>query len=496
MAVTQEIDKIAANYINGEWMCSAAAESLEIINPATAERLADVPLADERDVSIAVDAAEGASRSWRQTPPPDRIQYLFKLKQLLEANFDDIARLTTLENGKTLAESKAELRRGIENVEVACGIPTLMQGYNLEDVASGIDEIMIRQPLGVVAAITPFNFPAMIPLWFLPYAIACGNTFILKPSERVPLTARRIFELLHATGIPKGVVNLIVGAKAAVDALLRHPKVKAVSFVGSTPVAKYIYAEASAHGKRVQCQGGAKNHVVVMPDADLDMSAQIVSDSAFGCAGQRCLAVSVAVTVGEASKKFSEAITGIASKLRVGNGLDEGVQMGPVISQASKTRIESLLDDGLKNGGRALLDGRNPEIKNGKQGYFINPTVVEAVDPSNALATNEVFGPVLMLRHADDLDRAIELVSRSPYGNAASIFTSSGAAARKFRYEAPAGNIGVNIGVAAPMAYFPFSGWKDSFLGVLHGQGRDAVEFYTDKKVVIERWPKEWSRKF
>lgn len=496
MAVTQEIDKIAANYINGEWMCSAAAESLEIINPATAERLADVPLANERDVSIAVDAAEGAFRSWRQTPPPDRIQYLFKLKQLLEANFDDIARLTTLENGKTLAESKAELRRGIENVEVACGIPTLMQGYNLEDVASGIDEIMIRQPLGVVAAITPFNFPAMIPLWFLPYAIACGNTFILKPSERVPLTARRIFELLHATGIPKGVVNLIVGAKAAVDALLRHPKVKAVSFVGSTPVAKYIYAEACAHGKRVQCQGGAKNHVVVMPDADLDMSAQIVSDSAFGCAGQRCLAVSVAVTVGEASKKFSEAITGIASKLRVGNGLDEGVQMGPVISQASKTRIESLLDDGLKNGGRALLDGRNPEIKNGKQGYFINPTVVEAVDPSNALATNEVFGPVLMLRHADDLDRAIELVSRSPYGNAASIFTSSGAAARKFRYEAPAGNIGVNIGVAAPMAYFPFSGWKDSFLGVLHGQGRDAVEFYTDKKVVIERWPKEWSRKF
>ena len=465
----------------------------EILNPATGERIAELELAEAKELGAAVEAARAAFPSWRRTPPPDRIQYLFRLKQLLEEHFDEIARLTTTENGKTLAESKAELRRGIENVEVACGIPTLMQGYNLEDVAAGIDETMIRQPLGVVAAITPFNFPAMIPLWFLPYAIACGNTFILKPSERVPLTARKIFELLEQTGLPKGVVNLVIGAKPAVDALLEHPDVKAISFVGSTAVAKYVYAQGAAHGKRVQCQGGAKNHVVVMPDADLPMSAKIVSDSAFGCAGQRCLAVSVAVTVGDASERFSEAITDLASQLRVGNGLDDGVQMGPVISSASKTRIERILDAGVKAGGKMLLDGRGA---NGGTGYFIKPTVIADVDSASDLAKTEVFGPVLSLQHADSLDEALEILSRTPYGNAGSIFTSSGASARKFRYEAPVGNVGVNIGVAAPMAYFPFSGWRDSFLGVLHGQGRDAVEFYTDKKVVIERWPQEWSRKF
>jgi malonate-semialdehyde dehydrogenase (acetylating)/methylmalonate-semialdehyde dehydrogenase len=465
---------------------------MDVINPATAENLASVPLASSEDVGKAVESSAAAFPAWRETPPPDRIQYLFRFKQLLEKNFDDVARCTTLENGKTLGEAKAELRRGIENVEVACGIPTLMQGYNLEDVARGIDEIMIRQPLGVVAAITPFNFPSMIPLWFLPYAIACGNTFILKPSERVPLTACKIFELLAETGLPAGVVNLVVGAKPAVDALLQHPKVRAISFVGSTPVAKYIYAEASAHGKRVQCQGGAKNHVVVMPDADIQTSAQIVSDSAFGCAGQRCLAVSVAVMVGEAERPFREAIVGVASKLHVGNGLDEGVQMGPVISAASKTRIESLIDHGIASGGKAVLN----QPKAGKTGYFVGPTVLEDIDASNQLTTTEIFGPVLTLSKTKDLDTALELLSASAFGNASSIFTSSGAAARKFRYQAPTGNVGVNIGVAAPMAYFPFSGWRDSFLGVLHGQGRDAVEFYTDKKVVIERWPKEWSRKF
>jgi len=371
-----------------------------------------------------------------------------------------------------------------------------MQGYNLEDVASGIDEIMIRQPLGVTAAITPFNFPAMIPLWFLPYAIACGNTFVLKQSERVPLTARRMFELLQQTGLPKGVVNLVVGGKTAVDALLQHPDVRAISFVGSTPVARYIYAEGAVHGKRVQCQGGAKNHVVIMPDADLDMSAKIVSDSAFGCAGQRCLAVSAAITVGEASKKFTDAIVDLASSIRVGNGLDDGIQMGPVISPASKSRIEGLLGKGLQKGGKAILDGRNPEIKGGAKGSFLKPTILTGIGPDSELASTEIFGPVLAMQEAGSLDEAIQILSKSRYGNAASIFTSDGNAARKFRYEAPAGNIGVNIGVAAPMAYFPFSGWKDSFMGVLHGQGRDGVEFYTDKKVVVERWPKEWSRKF
>jgi len=496
MTVLEQSSNILPNFIAGEWMRSGSSDLVDVFNPATSEILAKVPLARAEDVGAAVDAAAAAFPAWRRTPPQERIQYLFRFKRLLEQHGDEIARLTTQENGKTFVEARAELQRGIENVEVACGIPTLMQGYNLEDVASGIDEIMIRQPLGVTAAITPFNFPAMIPLWFLPYAIACGNTFILKPSERVPLTARRLVELLAETGLPKGVVSLVVGGKTTVDALLHHPQVRAISFVGSTPVARYIYAEGSAHGKRVQCQGGAKNYVVVMPDADLDMSAKIVSDSAFGCAGQRCLAVSAAITVGDAAKPFTDKIVDIAANLKVGNGLDTGVQMGPVISPASKSRIEGLIAQGLEAGGKTVLDGRNPQVQNGEKGAFLKPTILTDISPENTLTTTEVFGPVLALQSADDLDTAIEILSRSAYGNAASIFTSSGNYARKFRYEAPTGNIGVNIGVAAPMAYFPFSGWKDSFLGVLHGQGRDGVEFYTDKKVVIERWPKEWSRKF
>jgi malonate-semialdehyde dehydrogenase (acetylating)/methylmalonate-semialdehyde dehydrogenase len=298
------------------------------------------------------------------------------------------------------------------------------------------------------------------------------------------------------TGLPKGVINLVVGGKEAVNTLLHHPDVRAISFVGSTPVARYIYAEGSAHGKRVQCQGGAKNYVVVMPDADVNMAAKIVNDSAFGCAGQRCLAVSAAITVGEATGSFNDAITGLASNLKVGNGLDEGVQMGPVISPQSKKRIEGLIDKGLQHGGKAILDGRNPKIERGDKGCFLKPTILSGLDPNDELMSTEIFGPVLTLQQTGTLDEAIDMLSRSAFGNAASIFTTSGMAARKFRYEVQAGNIGVNIGVAAPMAYFPFSGWKDSFMGVLHGQGRDGVEFYTDKKVVIERWPKEWTRKF
>ncbi len=487
---------LAANYVGGEWKRGSSSAAFEITNPATAEPLASFALAEQHDVEAAINAAAAAYPAWRRTPAQERIQYLFRFRQLLQDHGDEIARLTTMENGKTLVEAKAELQRGIENVEVACGTPTLMQGYNLEDVASGIDEIMIRQPLGVTAAITPFNFPAMIPLWFLPYAIACGNTFILKPSERVPLTALKLFELLHQTGLPAGVVNLVVGAKPAVDTLLRHPQVRAISFVGSSPVAKYIYSEGAAHGKRVQCQGGAKNHVVIMPDADFDMSARIVSDSAFGCAGQRCLAVATAITVGEAAKAFPETLVGLASTIRVGNGLEEGVGMGPVITEASRSRILGLIEQGVRDGGKVLLDGRDASKDTRSSGHFIKPTVISGIDAASELTTTEIFGPVLSIREAGSLDEAIDVIARNPYGNQASIFTSNGAAARKFRYEAPTGNIGVNIGVAAPMAYFPFSGWKDSFLGVLHGQGRDAIEFYTDKKVVVERWPREWSRKF
>ncbi|CAN5862857.1 CoA-acylating methylmalonate-semialdehyde dehydrogenase [soil metagenome] len=485
-----------SNYVNGQWSRNAAGAFRDIINPANGERLAEAPLGDGRDVSVAIEAAAAAFPDWRRTPAAERIQYLFKLKQILEDHLEDIARLVTQENGKTLAEARAEIRRGIENVEVACGIPTLMQGYNLEDVARSIDEIMIRQPLGVVAAVTPFNFPIMIPFWFLPYAIACGNTFILKPSERVPVAINLVFELMEEMKLPKGVLNLINGAKPAVDALLEHPAVRAVSFVGSTPVARYIYARGAEYGKRVQCQGGAKNHAVVLPDADLETATQIISDSAFGCAGQRCLAVSVAVTVGEAQHSFRDAITDAASSLKVGYGLDETVQMGPVITPESKSRVESLIAQGAREGATVLLNGCGAKIPDLSAGNFIKPTIIDGVPSESQLSRTEIFGPVLSLVHAETIDDAIEIVARSPYGNAASIFTASGAAARQFRYEVPAGNIGVNIGVAAPMAYFPFSGWKDSFLGVLHGQGRDAVEFYTEKKVVIERWPKEWSRKF
>src|SRR6266581_1149959 len=484
------------HYVNGHWQHSSASEWQDVINPATGELLARVPLSDSAEVDMAIEAATTAYPAWRCTPPEDRIQPLFKLKMLLEEHLDDFGRIITQENGKTFVEAKAEMRRSIENVEVACGIPMMMQGYNLEDVARGIDETMIRQPLGVVAAITPFNFPGMIPFWFLPYAIACGNTLVLKPSERVPLTMRRAFELLDQTGLPKGVVNLVNGGKVVVDTLLDHPKVRAISFVGSTPVARYVYARAGANGKRAQCQGGAKNHVIVLPDADMAMATQIIGDSAFGCAGQRCLAVSVAVTVGEAQTSFRDAITNAATSLRVGNGLDEGVQMGPVITAQSKSRVESLIAMGEKQGAKVLLDGRNSKIPKYEGGNFVNPTILDDLPVTSDLADTEIFGPVLSLVHADSLDEALTFLERSPYGNQASLFTSSGSAARRFRYEAPAGNIGINIGVAAPMAYFPFSGWKDSFFGVLHGQGRDAVEFYTEQKVVIERWAKDHSRKF
>src|ERR1700731_3447464 len=364
-------------FINGQWVESHASESLDVVNPATAEVLGRVPISDAAEVTRAIDAAHAAYPEWRRTPAEDRIQPLFKLKMLLEEHLDDFARTITQENGKTVSEAKAELRRAIENVEVACGIPMMMQGYNLEDVARGIDETMIRQPLGVVAAITPFNFPGMIPFWFLPYAIACGNTFILKPSERVPLTMKLAFELLEKPGLPKGVANLVNGGKVAVDTLIDHPAVRAVSFVGSTPVARYIYARAGANGKRAQCQGGAKNYVIVLPDADMPMATQIISDSAFGCAGQRCLAVSVAVTVGEAQTTFRDAISEAAANLRVGNGLDEGVQMGPVITPQSKSRVESLIATGTKQGARVLLDGRNAKIPKYEAGNFMKPTILD-----------------------------------------------------------------------------------------------------------------------
>jgi len=488
--------ELLQNYVGGAWTSPAAADAQDVRNPATAATLARVPLSSADDVNRAVAAAARAFDGWRRTPPTERIQYLFTLKQRLEEQFEDIARTITMEAGKTIGEARGELRRGIENVECAAGIPSLAMGYNVEDIASGIDEMMIRQPLGVVAAITPFNFPGMIPLWFLPYAIACGNCFILKPSERVPLTSQKLFRALASLNLPPGVVTLVNGGRAAVDALLDHPDVRAISFVGSSAVAQYVYSRSAASGKRVQCQGGAKNPVVIMPDADVDMTVKLTMDSAFGCAGQRCLAASVAVPVGEARQTFTPRLLEAAAARKVGYGLDDGVEMGPVITAESRTRIEGLVQRGEAAGGRVLVDGRRPQIQGYADGHFVRPTVVEFDTPSGELAQTEIFGPVLSLTHVNTLDDAIAAVNASSYGNMACIFTSSGAAARKFRYEARAGNIGVNIGVAAPMAFFPFSGWKGSFFGDLHAQGRDAIEFYMDKKVVVERWPKEWSRQF
>ena len=483
------------NYINGAWQ-TADADYLDVINPATAVSMTQVPLSPTQDVANAVAAAAAAFPEWRQTPTGDRIQYLFKLKMLLEEHVDELARIISNECGKTYGESVGELRRGIENVEVACGMPMLMQGYNNEDIARGIDEHMIRQPLGVVAAITPFNFPMMIPLWFLPYAIATGNCFILKPSEKVPMVTTRFFEIVEQIGLPNGVLQLVNGGKDAVDALLDHSDVRAISFVGSTGVAKYIYSRGTANGKRVQCQGGAKNPVVIMPDAEMETATKIMADSAFGCAGQRCLAASVAITVGAAQTTFTEAIAEAAATRKVGYGLDDGTQMGPVITSDSKARIEHLIGVGENEGANVLVDGRNQQVSGYEDGYFVFPTILDGVNPQGEIATTEIFGPVLSLMHANDIDEAISLVNNRGYGNMACIFTSSGATARQFRYAADAGNIGVNIGVAAPMAFFPFSGWNDSFFGDLHAQGRHGVEFYTQTKVVVERWPQEWSRQF
>ena len=489
-------DPHVPNYIRGRWQSAETGETLPVVNPGTGDILASVPLSTTAEVGQAVAGARTAFPDWRKTPASDRIQYLFRFKALLEERFEEIAITITRECGKTLGESRGELRRGIENVEVATGIPLMMQGYNSEDIARGIDEIMIRQPLGVVAAITPFNFPGMIPLWFLPYAIACGNTFVLKPSEKVPLTMRLIFELIDALDLPPGVVSLVNGAAEAATALIDHPDVRAISFVGSSAVARQVYARAARAGKRAQCQGGAKNAVVVMPDADLDTTTHIVADSAFGCAGQRCLATATAILVGEARPRFRESLSQSAHSRKVGYGLDAETEMGPVISGRSRDRIEQSIEQAVRQGARILVDGRNPEMREYEAGSFMRPSLLEGVDPKTEIAQTEVFGPVLSLQESDSLDSAIARLNSSPYGNMACIFTSSGSSARKFRHEVEAGNIGVNVGVAAPMAFFPFSGWKESFFGDLHGQGRDAIEFYTDKKVVVERWPREWSRRF
>ena len=480
--------KTLRNYIGGAWVAPAAADYLDLTNPATGEQLGRVPLSGAREVDQAVAAAQTAFLKWREVPPVVRARYLFKLKFLIEEQFDDLAATVTRENGKTLDEARGSVRRGIENVEHACGIPTLMMGKALEDVAAGIDCEYIRQPLGVFAAITPFNFPAMVPCWFWPYAIATGNTFILKPSEQVPFSPTRIVELAHEAGIPAGVLNLVHGGKEAVNALLAHPGITGISFVGSSPVAKYVYQEAGKYGKRVQALGGAKNHIIVMPDADLDRAVANVTESMFGCAGQRCLAGSVVVAAGKAYEPFRERLLSAAKDLRLGYGLEPGVSMGPVVSAKHKEKVLSYVEAGRKDGATLLLDGRASKVEKHPRGHFVGPTVFDGVQPDMTIGKEEIFGPVASVSHVSNLDEGIEMVHRSGFANATSIFTQSGKAAREFRYRVGVSMIGVNIGVAAPMAFFAFGGTKGSFFGDLKAHGQDSIEFYTDKKVVISRW--------
>ena len=476
------------NFIGGEWMRSSTSDTLPVRDPGTGQLLGQVPLSTCDDVHAAVAAAKEAFPAWRATPAVDRVQVLFRLKALLDEHRDDLARELSREHGKNVAETSGEIRRGIENVEHACGIPTLMMGETLEDVARGVDCETVRQPLGVFAGITPYNFPVMIPMWFWPYAVATGNTFVLKPSEQDPLTHQRIVELAVEAGLPSGVLNVVHGDATAADVILEHPDVSGVSFVGSSAVARLVYAKAGQTGKRVQALGGAKNHMVVLPDADLDLATDAAISSVFGSAGQRCLANSVLVGVGEVYDRVKMQLLEGANSLRVGYGLDEDTFMGPVISRRHRDRVIDLIDQGEREGADVALDGRGFQVDGYPEGHWVGPTVLEGVEPGMSVGQEEVFGPVLGLARAESVEDAIALMHEVAYGNATSIFTRSGRAAREFRYHAGISMIGVNIGVAAPMACFPFGGSRASFYGDLKAQGKDAIEFFTDKRVVISRW--------
>lgn len=476
------------NYIGGQWVRSGATEVVPVHNPAEGRVIAETPLSPSDEVDRAVAAAQRAFLEWREVPPVVRARALFKFKALLEAHAEELARLVTTENGKTLDEARGSVRRGIECVEVACGAPSLLMGYGLDNVAAGIDCHLVRHPLGVCAAIAPFNFPAMVPLWFLPFAIAAGNAFILKPSEQVPLTQRRVMELLEQCDLPRGLVSLVNGSREVVEALCDHPGIKAISFVGSTPVARAVYQRATHAGKRVQALGGAKNFVVIMPDADLDRAIRPVTESFFGCAGQRCLAGSVLVPVGSAHAPVRDRFVAAARALRVGDGAQPGVDMGPLISPRQRERVLGYIDRGLAEGARLVLDGRGISVPDRPGGFFLGPTVFDQVAPAMAIARDEIFGPVASILPVRDLEEALRVIHEHPNANAASIFTESGRVAREFSRRVPATMVGVNLGIAAPMAYFPFGGAKDSFFGDLKAHGRDAFEFYTDKKVTMSRW--------
>jgi malonate-semialdehyde dehydrogenase (acetylating)/methylmalonate-semialdehyde dehydrogenase len=476
------------NYIGGRFVEADASAYLPVYNPATCEVLAEVPDSSRADVDRAVQAAKAGFEEWRRTPVLSRAQYMFRFKALLEERFEELTKIVVDENGKTRDEARGEVRRGIESVDFATSVPSIMRGYKMEDVSSGIDETAERQPIGVFAAITPFNFPNMVPLWFLPTAITTGNTFVLKPSPQTPISMDILYELLDELDLPEGVVNLVHGGKEASMAVMEHPDIVGVSFVGSTPVAKIVYETCAKHGKRVQAQGGAKNYIAVMPDANMEASVANIMGSAYGCAGQRCLAGSVVVAVGDAYEPLKAELLKRASALTVGCGLDESTQMGTVISADARSRIEKMIQQGVDDGAQPILDGRQKTVGGYENGSFVGPTILDNVTPEMSVAKEEIFGPVLAIMHVPDFESAVAAINASRFGNAASLFTSNGKTAREFKYRVRAGNIGINIGVAAATASFPFGGQKDSFFGDLHGQGLDAIEFYTDKKILIERW--------
>lgn len=478
------------NYIEGHWADIQGDPKQAIVDSATGETLAKTPFSTKDEVDKAIESAQKTFEGWRSTPIEQRIQPLFKFKSLLEENQEDLAETLVKEHGKTKAEAMGELRRGIQNVETAIGIPTEMQAGHLPNAAPSIDETAVRKPLGVFAAVTPFNFPGMIPLWFLPYAIATGNTFVLKPSERTPLTAIRLFELLDKSGFPDGVVNLVNGGPDTVNEILAHEDVEGISFVGSTPVAKHIYETAAKHGKRVQAQGGAKNHVIVAPTANLEFAAEQTVNSAFANSGQRCLANPTAVVTDNIYEEFVDLVVEETKNLKVGPGLDSDTDMGPLITKEHVNTVEDYIESGVEEGATLLLDGREQSFPDQPdEANFLGPSVFTDVTTNMTIAREEIFGPVLSLIRVEDVDEAIQVVNESDFGNAASMFTERGADARRFRHEVEAGNLGVNIGTAAPMAFFHFGGWKDSFFGDLHAQDEDVVRFYTDEAIYIERWP-------
>ncbi len=480
------------NFIDGEWVESKG-EIRDVVNPATGKTIAKVPISTKDEIDAAVKAAQAAFPDWRRTTPLARSRCLFRLKELLEEHFEEVSRIQTQEHGKTIDESRGETRRGIENVEVACGIPTLMQGYFSEDIASGIDEWVIPTPLGVFGIIAPFNFPFMIPLWSAPYALATGNCIVVKPSSEVPNSHTRLAELAEEAAFPPGVWNVVHGGRTVVNRMLDHPDIVGITFVGSTPTARdVIYSRCGATGKRVIAQGGAKNFMTIMPDANVSATIPALMTSFFGNTGQRCLSGAVLVIVGDDRfyNNFMDAVTDMASKIIIGYGLDESVQMGPVRDKEKKENILGYIESGIQQGAKLRLDGRGKVKIAGDypQTYFLGPTIFENVTPDMKIGGEEIFGPVMSVMRAKNLDEAIEISNANPFGNGNAIFTSSGKSAREFQYRITSGNVGINVGIVAPMAFFPFSGMKDSFFGILHTQGQEAVRFFTESKVVIQRW--------